>query len=132
MVGDAIHDCLMNCWEFAPPIPTGDHKGTSRTQPQKSGKKRRTLEVESCFARCWGGCWPGGRRAAGTGLALDATTLGQRFTVLCVSVLVRGCAFRWRGRCWPIIKRDRGSRIGRACWPARWRDSCRLERAGVS
>ncbi len=25
-------------------------------------------------------------------LALDATTLGQRFTVLCVSVLVRGCA----------------------------------------
>src|SRR5438270_5212731 len=29
------------------------------------------------------------RRAA---LALDATTLGQRFTVLCISVLVRGCA----------------------------------------
>ncbi len=25
-------------------------------------------------------------------LALDATTLGQRFTVLCISVLVRGCA----------------------------------------
>jgi hypothetical protein len=61
--------------------------------PDKAGKKRRTLEVESCFAPlvrwvlAW---WPEEQQELA--LALDATTLGQRFTVLCVSVLVRGCA----------------------------------------
>ncbi len=34
--------------------------------------------------------WPQSERQVA--LALDATTLGQRFTVLCISVLVRGCA----------------------------------------
>ena len=59
----------------------------------KAGKHRRTLEVESCFAPllrwvlAW---WPHESRELA--LALDATTLGQRFTVLCISVLVRGCA----------------------------------------
>ena len=59
----------------------------------KAGKKRRTLEVETCFAPllqwvlAW---WPEEQQELA--LALDATTLGQRFTVLCVSVLVRGCA----------------------------------------
>jgi hypothetical protein len=59
----------------------------------KAGKKRRTLEVETCFAPllqwvlAW---WPEEQQEVA--LALDATTLGQRFTVLCVSVLVRGCA----------------------------------------
>ena len=59
----------------------------------KAGKKRRTLEVEACFAPllrwvlAW---WPEEQQELA--LALDATTLGQRFTVLCISVLVRGCA----------------------------------------
>jgi len=59
----------------------------------KAGKQRRTLEVHSCFAPllqwilAW---WPEEQQELA--LALDATTLGQRFTVLCVSVLVRGCA----------------------------------------
>ncbi len=59
----------------------------------KAGKKRRALEVESCFAPllqwvlAW---WPEEHQELA--LALDATTLGQRFTVLCVSVLVQGCA----------------------------------------
>ena len=59
----------------------------------KVGKQRRTLEVEACFAPllrwvlAW---WP--EQQHELALALDATTLGQRFTVLCVSVLVRGCA----------------------------------------
>ena len=61
--------------------------------PDKAGKKRRTLEVDTCFAPllrwvlAW---WPEEQQELA--LALDATTLGQRFTVLCVSVLVRGCA----------------------------------------
>lgn len=59
----------------------------------KVGKHRRQLGVETCFAPllrwvlAW---WPAESRELA--LALDATTLGQRFTVLCVSVLVRGCA----------------------------------------
>jgi hypothetical protein len=59
----------------------------------KAGQRRRTLEVATCFAPlvhwvlAW---WPD--ESQELALALDATTLGQRFTVLCVSVLVRGCA----------------------------------------
>lgn len=59
----------------------------------KAGKKRCTLEVSTCFApllRWVLACWPEHQHELP--LALDATTLGQRFTVLCVSVLVRGCA----------------------------------------
>jgi hypothetical protein len=61
--------------------------------PDKAGKHRRTLEVETCFAPllrwvlAW---WP--EQQKDLAVAVDATTLGQRFTVLCVSVLVRGCA----------------------------------------
>jgi hypothetical protein len=66
----------------------------------KAGKHRRTLEVETCFAPllrwvlAW---WPD--ESQELALAVDATTLGQRFTVLCVSVLVRGCAIpvAWKG-----------------------------------
>ena len=59
----------------------------------KAGKKRRTLEVEPCIAPLlqWVlGWWPEEQQELA--LVLDATTLGQRFTVLGVSVLVRGCA----------------------------------------
>ncbi len=79
----------------------GQHEETLRQRlrewyypaQDKAGKKRRTLEVETCFAPllrwvlAW---WPEEQQELA--LALDATTLGQRFTVLCISVLVRGCA----------------------------------------
>ena len=61
--------------------------------PAKAGQHRCSLDVETCFAPllrwvlAW---WP--EQQHELALALDATTLGQRFTVLCVSVLVRGCA----------------------------------------
>jgi hypothetical protein len=60
---------------------------------QKSGKKRRELEVTTCFApllrwalRLW--------RSEGKQVALviDATTLGNRWTILAISVVVRSCA----------------------------------------
>ena len=57
----------------------------------KRGAKRREVAVESCFAPLLGwvlGWWDGTRLA----LALDATTLGDRFAVLAVSVVYRGCA----------------------------------------
>jgi len=60
---------------------------------QKSGKKRRELEVCTCFApllawvcRLWRS------QSRQLALALDATALGNRWTVLTVSVLMSGCA----------------------------------------
>ncbi|HEY4388679.1 MAG TPA: transposase [Ktedonobacteraceae bacterium] len=60
---------------------------------QKSGDHRRELNVTSCFGpllswiiRLWAG---NEKRLA---LALDATTLGDRWTVLAVCVVIRGCS----------------------------------------
>ena len=65
----------------------------------KQGRKRRSLEVTGCFAPLlgWVVAWidPPCRQLA---LAMDASTLGQRFTILSISVVVRGCAIpvAWR------------------------------------
>lgn len=65
----------------------------------KRGRKRRSLEVTLCFAPllCWVVAWtdPTGRPLA---LAMDASTLGQRFTLLSIRVVGRGCAIpvAWR------------------------------------
>jgi hypothetical protein len=60
---------------------------------QKSGKKRRELDVTTCFApllrwivRLWGN---GNRQMV---LVLDATTLGEQWTILSISVVIRSCA----------------------------------------
>jgi hypothetical protein len=59
----------------------------------KSGKKRRDLDVTSCFAsllqwvvRLWGNENPQ------IVLVLDATSLGERWTILSISVVIRRCA----------------------------------------
>jgi Transposase DDE domain len=59
--------------------------------PRKRGPKRHALRVETCFAPLlgWVVCWWQGTQLA---LAIDATTLGQRFVVLAVSVVYRGGA----------------------------------------
>jgi hypothetical protein len=57
----------------------------------KGGVQRQALAVEPCFGpllRWVLSDWPGTQVA----LALDATTLGTRFTVLAISVVYRGCA----------------------------------------
>lgn len=64
----------------------------------KRGARRREVRVETCFAdllRWVIAQWQGEHRLA---FALDATTLGERFTVLSLSVLSRGCAIpvAWR------------------------------------
>ncbi|WP_097650745.1 transposase [Candidatus Chloroploca asiatica] len=62
-------------------------------QGAKHGSKRRTLEVASCFAPLLR--WVIHLSPAGThqiALAMDASTLGQRFTVLSIHVVIRGCA----------------------------------------
>ncbi len=61
--------------------------------PDKRGRQRQEVEVTGHFVfllkwvLSW---WASGERQLA--LALDATTLGQRFTVLAMSVLYRGCA----------------------------------------
>jgi hypothetical protein len=57
----------------------------------KRGGPRQEVAVESCFAPLlgWVLSWWEGTQLA---LAVDATTLGQRFGVLVVSVVYRGCA----------------------------------------
>lgn len=56
----------------------------------KAGHKRKTLEVATCFGPLlgWVLCWWHAQQIA---LAVDATSLGERFVVLSVSVLYRGC-----------------------------------------
>jgi hypothetical protein len=57
----------------------------------KRGGPRQALKGETCFAPllAWVLSWWEGHQLA---VALDATTLGQRFVVLVISVLYRGCA----------------------------------------
>jgi hypothetical protein len=60
---------------------------------QKSGKKRRELEVTTCFApllRWVLRLWQSEQKQLA--LAMDATSLGNRWTILAISVLVRSCA----------------------------------------
>ena len=57
----------------------------------KRGDQRQALSVERCFVPLLAWVlsrWQGTQLA----LALDATTLGTRFTVLAISVVYRGCA----------------------------------------
>jgi hypothetical protein len=85
----------------------------------KRGGPRQELKVESCFAPllAWVLKWWEGTQLA---LAVDATTLGQRFVVLVVSVLYRGCAIpiawtvlsateqhAWRGEWLRMLRRVR-------------------------
>lgn len=94
----------------------------------KSGKKRRELDVTSCFApllqwivRLWG---TENRQMV---LVLDATTLGERWTILSISVVIRSCAIpvawkvlgghekgSWRPHWEGLIKHLDG------CIPAEW------------
>lgn len=71
----------------------------------KSGPQRQHLEVRACFApllrwvlRDWTGC--------PLPLVLDASTLGSRFVVLCLSVVYRGTALPVAWALLPALKRQ--------------------------
>jgi Transposase DDE domain len=60
---------------------------------QKAGDHRCDLDVTSCFGPLLGWIirlWASNERRLA--LALDATTLGERWTVLAICVVIRGCA----------------------------------------
>src|SRR5712691_2131762 len=85
--------------------------------PAKRGTQRQALPVETCFAPLLSWIvsgWQGTQLA----LALDATTLGEQFVVLAVSVVYRGCAIpvawvilpagqkhAWRGEWLRLLRR---------------------------
>jgi hypothetical protein len=75
--------------------------------PDKRGAKRQALDVTTCFAPLlkwvlsW---WEAGEK--GLALAMDASTLGQRFTVLSISVVYRGCAIPVAWRILPATEKD--------------------------
>ncbi len=88
----------------------------------KRGQPRQELKVETCFAPLlgWVVSWWEGQQLA---LALDATTLGQRFVVLVISVLYRGCAIPVA---WTVL--PAGEKHG---WRREWLRMLRQVRAAV-
>lgn len=71
----------------------------------KRGAERQELVVEHCCADLLG--WVLARwEATHLALALDATSLGQRFTVLVVSVVYRGCAIPVAWVVLPMLKKE--------------------------
>jgi len=81
--------------------------------PDKAGRKRQEVEVTGCFVYllAWVVSWwrSGEKRMV---LALDATNLGQRFTVLVISVVYRGCAIPVA---WAIVPGN-----NKGAWKAHW------------
>jgi hypothetical protein len=88
----------------------------------KRGGPRQALHVESCFGPllAWVLSWWEGHQLA---LALDATTLGQRFVVLVISVLYRGCAIPVAWTVLPATEKH--------AWRGEWLRMLRQVRAAV-
>lgn len=90
----------------------------------KRGGQRQTLEVQTCFAPLlkWVISWweSGDSRLA---LALDASTLGQQFTVLSISVMYRGCALPVA---WVVLAATR-----QGAWMPHWKRLLRCLRGVV-
>src|SRR5215212_470687 len=88
----------------------------------KDGGKRRELDVSSCFApllswilRLWS--------SKQLALAIDASNLSDRFTVLAISVLYRGCAIPVA---WTILPANQ-----KHAWRREWLRMLRLLRAAI-
>jgi hypothetical protein len=90
----------------------------------KHGTQRRSLEVQVCFGPLLAWIvrgWPTDERRLA--LALDATDLGERFTVLVISVLYRGCALPVA---WYVIARHQPG-----AWQPQWLRLLRSLRAAL-
>jgi hypothetical protein len=90
----------------------------------KRGIKRDTLDVTTCFlplmrwVLAW---WPSDEHRLA--LAIDATTLGQRFTVLAVSLIYRGCAIPIA---WAVVPA-----MHKGAWRPHWERVLRTIQPGV-
>ncbi len=90
--------------------------------PAKRGADRQEVVVETCFVPllAWVLSWWDGHQLA---LAVDATTLGQRFVVLALSVLYRGCAIPVA---WTILPAGQ-----KHAWRREWLRMLRQVRAAI-
>jgi hypothetical protein len=90
--------------------------------PAKRGGRRQEMKVETCFAPllAWGLRWWQGLQLA---LALDATTLGQRYVVVVISVVYRGCAIPVA---WTVL-----AATAKHAWKPEWLRMLRQVRAAV-
>jgi hypothetical protein len=90
----------------------------------KKGEKRQEVDVTLCFAPLlsWVLSW-WSNQAHNLALGMDATTLSDRFTVLAISVLYRGCAIPVG---WKIVRsNEKGS------WEPYWKELFTLLQASV-
>lgn len=96
-----VQSCGISSIAYALALLLGKKEGTLRQclrewtydAVDKRGKKRQAVEVTACFApllRWVLSWWEGDEKQLA--LAMDASTLGQRFTVLSISVVYRGGA----------------------------------------
>jgi hypothetical protein len=90
----------------------------------KKGEKRQEVDVTLCFGpllRWILSWWP--TQMGSLALGMDATTLSDRFTVLAISVLYRGCAIPVA---WKIVhSREKGS------WEPYWKELFTVLQGGV-
>ena len=98
------------------------------TAPEKAGSRRgiprRDVEVATCFAPLLGwvlSWW--GSRSRRLALALDASTLGARCTILALSVLYRGCAIPIA---WKVVRAQEPG-----AWRPHWRALLRQMQTSV-
>lgn len=88
----------------------------------KAGRKRTALEVTTCFVPLLGwivSLWAGTQIA----LTLDATSLGDRFVVLAICVVYRGCAIPVA---WTILPAQK-----KRAWRKEWLRMLRLLRVAI-
>jgi hypothetical protein len=83
-----------------------------REASAKAGKQRCALDLNTCWAP-WLSWVLEGWNTRQVALALDATSLGQRFVVLAVSVLYRGCAVPVA---WKVLKAAQAG-----AWEPEWK-----------
>jgi hypothetical protein len=90
----------------------------------KRGAQRREVVVSTCFAPLlrWIIAWWGSAEPR-LALALDASTLGERFTVLSISVMYRGCALPVA---WVVVAATK-----KGAWMPHWKRLLRGLRGGV-
>lgn len=91
----------------------------------RRGVHRREVEVAACFAPLlrWVLSWWGPHEEHRLALALDASSLGARFTVLALSVLYRGCAIPVA---WVVVRAQEPG-----AWRPQWEGLLRQMRGSV-
>src|SRR2546430_13123830 len=90
---------------------------------KKRQQKRREIVVDEHFAdllRAVITRWQGEKTLV---LAMDASTLGDRLTILSISIQYRGCAMRVAWTILPGGQRENGDHIGNGC-SACWERQC--------